>query len=66
MLSRKKRGPHQGLPFRASCHCVVSAECPQLIVPGSKDDLVNFYVDTATVRTKFGRLRRGVDMQQQV
>ncbi|CAM9207830.1 unnamed protein product, partial [Hapterophycus canaliculatus] len=38
----------------------------QLIVPGSKDNLVNFSVDTAAVRTSFGKLRRGVEIRYRV
>eukprot|EP00752_Nemacystus_decipiens_P009941 g8865.t1 len=38
----------------------------QLIVPGAKDNLVNFSVDTAAVRTNFGKLRRGVEIRQRL
>ena len=38
----------------------------QLIVPGTKDNLVNFSVDTAAVRSNFGKLRRGVEIRQRV
>lgn len=50
------------------CCFFVGFLCPlaQLIVPGVEDDLVNFHVDTAAVRNSFGRLRRSVQIRQQV
>ncbi|CAM9599517.1 unnamed protein product [Scytosiphon promiscuus] len=38
----------------------------QLIVPGMKDNLVNFSVDTAAVRANFGKLRRGVEIRNRM
>lgn len=47
-------------------HQVPSAVFLQLIVPGTKDNLVNFNVDTAAVRTNYGKLRRRLEIRQRV
>ncbi|CAM9438750.1 unnamed protein product, partial [Ectocarpus fasciculatus] len=38
----------------------------QLIVPGVKNNLVNFSVDTVAVRTNYGKLRRGVEIRHRM
>eukprot|EP00903_Cladosiphon_okamuranus_P014275 g13258.t1 len=38
----------------------------QLIVPGTKDNLVNFSVDTAAVRANYGKLRRRAEIWQRL